>query len=259
MAVDGSADDASDPDEAPGSGAEEDVEAGVDGVDAAALSPRYEDALRHIYRLETTGDGWVANADLARHLDVTRATVTSTFQALADRGLVEHETYRPVRLTDAGRRVALDVVRRHRLVETALCDLFDYGLSEVDVEADVLEHHLSDRLCAALERELGMPTTDPHGDPIPDAELTLPETVSTDSLASVPVATGRVEVRRVRSTDDAVIDYLADAGVAPGSVLTVAERTSFGMVTVDVDGSRTSLPSDVAGSVLVVPVDDAES
>lgn len=221
------------------------------------LTPSLEDALRHIYHIETTGDGWVKNSALTDHLGVTKATVTNTFEVLADRGLIERQKYRPVRLTERGRLAALHVIRRHRLAEAALYDLLDFDLGALDAEADVLEHHLSDRLCAAIERRLGMPLTDPHGDPIPDAALTIPETVEFESLATISVATtDELVVTRLRARDDAVVEYLVGAGVEPGSKLVVDERTSFGMVIVTVDAAdeTVSLPEHVASGVLVRPV-----
>lgn len=214
-----------------------------------------EDALRHIYRLAETGDGWVSNTAVATQLDVTRATVSSTFDALAARGLVEREAYRPVRLTDAGQTAALDVVRRHRLVETLLVETFEYAMSEVDVEADRLEHHLSDRLCHEIERTLGMPSVDPHGDPIPDAALDVEE----DNL--VPLfdvdEASVVEVVRIPTRDDETLTELVSVGVEPSAVLTLTERTPLGtvVVTVSETGRQTTLPETVAAAILVDPRD----
>ncbi|WP_237718839.1 metal-dependent transcriptional regulator [Halogranum rubrum] len=210
-----------------------------------------EDALRHIYRLAETGDGWVSNTAVATQLDVTRATVSSTFDALATRGLVEREAYRPVRLTEAGETAALDVVRRHRLVETLLVEMFDYAMSEVDVEADRLEHHLSDRLCREIERTLGMPSADPHGDPIPDAALDV-EHGDLIPLFDVDEA-AVVEVVRILLRDDETLDELVSVGIEPSAVLTLTERTPLGTVVVTVSGTdqQTTLPEAVASAILV--------
>lgn len=222
-----------------------------------SVTPAMEDALRHIYRLARDGDGWVSNAAVADRLGVTRATVTSTFDALAARGLVDREKHRPVRLTDEGRDAALDVVRRHRLTETLLVELFGYELSEVDAEADRLEHHISERLCREIERTLGTPETDPHGDPIPDANLDVPWDDDACSLAEVESAS-TVEVTRILTQDEATLDYLVSAGVEPSAVLTLDERTPFGMVTVTVadTGQQTTLPETVAAKLLVGVRDD---
>lgn len=141
----------------------------------AALTSTVEDYLRHLYRLEQETDDRVSNSAIAERLGVTRATVSSMLETLSDRGLIERERYRPVRLTTEGKELALGVIRRHRLAETMLSELFDYTISEVDTEADILEHHLSPRLCREIEQQLNMPETDPHGDPIPDTTSTFPE------------------------------------------------------------------------------------
>jgi len=225
----------------------------ADGPDP--LTPVAEDYLRHIYKLERETDGRATNSAVADRLGVGRSTVTSMFESLADRGLVEYEHYRPVRLTDAGRTAALRVVRRHRLVETLLLELFDYGLGDVHAEADRLEHHLSNRLCGAIEDVLGMPETDPHGDPIPDANLDIQHDDEAVTLADVAERT-TVEVTRLRTNDD-TLDYLIDVGIEPSTRLTVDERAPFRMVTVGMDdGSAASLPQAVATTVVVRPVEE---
>ncbi|SFR65075.1 metal-dependent transcriptional regulator [Halogeometricum limi] len=223
---------------------------------ADSLSPAMEDYLRHIYNLEEAGEEWVSNSAVADRLSVERATVTSMFDALGDRGFLEREKYRPVRLTPLGRTAALAVVRKHRLVETFLVEVFDYELSEVDAEADTLEHHLSDRLAREFSNLLGAPELDPHGDPIPDANLDVPAAGERVSVADTDVGTRHV-VTRVTSRDDETLAYLVEAGVKPSATLTVDETTPFGMVTVSVesDESTVSLPADVAASVLVESVE----
>lgn len=139
----------------------------------AALTPRIEYYLHHLYRLEQETDGRVSNSAIAGRLGVTRATVSSMLETLSDCGLIEREWYRPVRLTTEGKELALWIIRRHRLVETMLSELFDHTISEVDTEADILEHHLSPRLCREIEQKLNMPETDPQGDPIPDTDLNI--------------------------------------------------------------------------------------
>ncbi|WP_409338757.1 metal-dependent transcriptional regulator [Halalkalicoccus ordinarius] len=123
----------------------------------AALTPKMEDYLRHLYRLEQETDGRVSNSAIARRLGVTRATVSSMLETLSDRRLIERERYRPVRLTTEGKELALGVFRRHRLVETMLSAWFDHTISEGDTEAGILEHHLSPHFCREIEQKLNMP------------------------------------------------------------------------------------------------------
>lgn len=216
-----------------------------------------ENYLRHIYNLEREADGWVSNTRLAERLGVSKPTVTSMFDALAERDLIEREKYRPVRLTEEGRTTALDVVRKHRLVEALLVEVFEYDLSEVDSEADVLEHHVSDRLCREVERVLGMPELDPHGDPIPDANLDVHDEKATLSLVEAPEGS-QVEVTRILSHDDETLDYLVSAGIEPTASLVLEEKTPVGLITVAVSETdrQTSLPESVAAEVLVALVDD---
>lgn len=223
----------------------------------AALTPKMEDYLRHLYRLEQETDGRVSTSAIAGRLDVTQATVSSMLDTLSDRGLIERERYRPVRLTSEGKERALEVIRRHRLVETMLSELFDYTISEVDAEADILEHHLSTRLCRAIEQELDMPETDPHGDPIPDTHLNIPRAKDTTSL-NEGTESSCVEVVRILIQDDETLDYLISTGIEPSARFRLEKKTSIGMVTITSSDTeqRTSLPREIASHILVSPIDD---
>ena len=134
-------------------------------------------------------------------------------------GLVEHAPYGTIGLTAAGRAEALRMVRRHRLVETWLVQQFGYGWDEVHDEAEILEHTLSDRLLDAIDAQLGRPTLDPHGDPIPSADLTMPEFSGILAERLEPGARGRVV--RINDHDPEVLRALTAAGIGLGS--TVAE------------------------------------
>ncbi|WP_435364216.1 metal-dependent transcriptional regulator [Haloarchaeobius sp. DYHT-AS-18] len=227
-----------------------------DDDQTGSLTTVMEDYLRHIYALERASEGRVSNSTLADRLGVSQPTVTSMFDTLAERGLIDREPYRPIVLTPAGEQAALEVVRKHRLVETLLTDQFGFAISEVDAEADALEHHISDRLCREIDRKLGHPAFDPHGDPIPDAELAV--RADTDAVALVEVAeSSRVEVTRITTQDEETLSYLVAAGIEPAARLTVEEVAPFGMVTVSVDGDsgRESLPESLATHILVRPTE----
>lgn len=216
-----------------------------------------EDYLRHLYRLEQKADGRVSNSAIARRLGVTRATVSSMLDTLSDRGLIDRERYRPVRLTTAGKEFALEVIRRHRLAETMLSELFDYNISEVDSEADILEHHLSPRLCREIEKKLNMPKFDPHGDPIPDTNLNIAPAKDATSLNEVSESSC-VEVTRILTQDDEILDYLISSGIEPSVRFRLEEKTPIGMVTVTLSDTeqQTSLPQEIASQILVNQVDD---
>jgi DtxR family Mn-dependent transcriptional regulator len=133
-----------------------------------------EDYTKAIYTLEMR-DGSASTNDLAAVLDVRPGSVSGMLRKLSTLGLVEHERYRGVRLTEKGRRVALEVIRHHRLLELFLVENLGMTSDEVHAEAEVLEHALSEELEELIATKLGDPTVDPHGDPIPSRDLTLPE------------------------------------------------------------------------------------
>lgn len=145
---------------------------------------------------------------------------------LGELGLVTHQPYRGVTLTEAGQRIALEVIRHHRLLELYLVESLGVPWDRVHDEAEVLEHVLSEQLEELIAAKLGDPTHDPHGDPIPTRDLTIEETVA-ESLQSLPEG-ARGIFTRVSDSDPAMLRYLADRGIAPGAKLEVVERQPFG-------------------------------
>jgi DtxR family Mn-dependent transcriptional regulator len=145
---------------------------------------------------------------------------------LSDLGLVEHEPYRGVRLTDRGREVALEVLRHHRLLELFLAEELGMSWDRVHAEAEVLEHVISEDLEQLIAARLGNPTVDPHGDPIPSARFEIEEhpTCSLDELG--PGAAGRFV--RVSDSEPAMLRYLSDEGIELGDRLEVTRRQPFG-------------------------------
>src|SRR5213592_4847239 len=138
------------------------------------LSAAVQNYAKAIYTLETR-DGAASTTDLAALLEVRPASVSGMLRKLSALGLAEHERYRGVRLTERGRRVALEVIRHHRLVELFLVESLGMTWDEVHAEAEVLEHALSEKLEELIAAKLGNPTVDPHGVPIPGRDLTLPQ------------------------------------------------------------------------------------
>jgi DtxR family transcriptional regulator, Mn-dependent transcriptional regulator len=143
-------------------------------VAPADLSDAIQDYLKEIYKLGGQG-GRVSTSALARRQRVSAASASAMVKKLAVLGLAEHAPYRGVSLTRAGEQVALEVIRHHRLLELYLAETLGIGVEEVHDEADRLEHVLSEELEARIDRALGFPTHDPHGDPIPDANLEWPK------------------------------------------------------------------------------------
>ena len=157
----------------------------------------------------------VSTNDLATHLGITAPSVTGMLNKLAKRGLVDYQRYHGAILTPAGQQEALRLIRRHRLIETFLYDYLEYSWDEIHEEAEVMEHTMSDRFTERLAAKLGHPTVDPHGDPIPSAEGTLPQRVSA-LLVDLEV-TESLQVTRILSQDSHVLHYLLAAGIQPQS------------------------------------------
>jgi DtxR family transcriptional regulator, Mn-dependent transcriptional regulator len=142
----------------------------------APLSEAIQDYLKSVYKLQDA-EGGVTIGALARDQSVSPASASAMVKKLAALGLLEHEPYRGARLTEAGERVALEVIRHHRLIELYLAETLGLDVDDVHDEADRLEHVISEELEARIDRALGYPTHDPHGDPIPDANLRWPARV----------------------------------------------------------------------------------
>ncbi|MFB6119511.1 MAG: metal-dependent transcriptional regulator [Halobacteriaceae archaeon] len=216
-----------------------------------------EDYLKAIHTLERERGPPVANSAIAEYLDVTAPTVTSMLKKLADRDLVRREKYKGVELTDQGERLALEVLRHHRLLESYLAQQLGYEWSEVHEEADALEHHISEEFERRVAAALGDPAIDPHGDPIPNADL---DPLAEDDTAPLSACEedDRVVVARVQDRDPAELDHLADAGVEPGRELRVAEVQPIGIVVVEHEEGRQHLPEDLAARIRVRPAGSAE-
>ncbi len=211
-----------------------------------------QDYAKAIYALEVRSGDAVGNNELAERLGVPPGTASAMVKRLDELGLAVHTPYHGVRLTADGRRVAVRMLRRHRLLELFLAETLDLPWDRVHEEAERLEHSLSDELEAAIAERLGNPTHDPHGDPIPSAELVLeePDTVSLAELDEG--AAGRLV--RVSDADPAVLRHLGERGVKPGRSLRVIEREPFGGALVVRIGRRTeSLPLEIARSMRMEP------
>jgi DtxR family Mn-dependent transcriptional regulator len=192
----------------------------------APRSSAIEDYAKAIYALELRDGEAVSTNALAERLGVTAASASSMVKRLGELGLVEHQPYRGVMLTEAGRRVALEVMRHHRLLELYLVESLGVPWDRVHAEAEVLEHVLSEELEELIAAKLGDPTHDPHGDPIPTRDLRIEEGPRTSLQA---LGTGAVGTfTRVSDSDPEMLRYLADRGIAPGDAFEVVEKQPFG-------------------------------
>lgn len=189
------------------------------------FSPAVEDYAKAIYALQR-GDGAVSTTALAERLGVTAASASGMVRKLDEHGLVTHVPYRGVRLTATGTRLALEVLRHHRLLELYLSESLGVPWDRVHEEAEVLEHVLSEELEALIAAKLGNPTHDPHGDPIPSADLEMPDE-PTRSLAELEPGSQGTFVR-VSDSDPEMLRYLAEREIAPGAEVRVEDKQPFG-------------------------------
>jgi DtxR family Mn-dependent transcriptional regulator len=203
------------------------------------MSRATEDYLKAVYHLGTHGQP-VTTGLLAAELGVSSPSVSSMVRRLEEGALLDRTDGRSIRLTDAGEREALRVIRRHRLLETFLARALDVPWDEVHAEAELLEHALSDRLEERIDAALGHPTHDPHGDPIPSRDGPHSESWGVSLESAGPGSRFRVE--RVSDRDSAALRHLGRLGVVPGSVLDVEEQEPFsGPYWVRVEGRRHAL------------------
>jgi DtxR family transcriptional regulator, Mn-dependent transcriptional regulator len=188
------------------------------------ISEAVENYAKAIYAIQSR-DGTVSTNALAERLGVTAASASGMVKKLGGLGLVSHVPYKGVELTDAGERLALEVIRHHRLLELYLAESLDVPWDRVHAEAEVLEHVLSEELEELIAAKLGHPTVDPHGDPIPSAELTIEER-QTKPLADLEPG-ARATFVRISDSDPEMLRYLADRGIAPGDGFEVIDKQPF--------------------------------
>ena len=210
-------------------------------------SAAVQDYLKALF-LEGAESGPVATSKLARRLGVRDPSVTGMLGHLAAVGLVDYAPYQGARLTKEGRREALAVVRRHRLLETYLVDELGLGWGEVHGEAEALEHAVSERLLTAIATKLGEPDRDPHGAPIPTAELAV------DEAANEPLDRLAVGVKgrlvRILDAEPELLAYLDSLGIALGDELEVLGEEPFGgPLIILADGQRRSLGRQAAAAL----------
>jgi DtxR family Mn-dependent transcriptional regulator len=224
------------------------------------LSTVAQDYLKTIWTAQEWSLEKVSTKMLAERIGVSASTASESIRKLADQGLVDHAKYGAVTLTERGRRAAISVVRRHRLLETYLVSELGYSWDEVHDEAEVLEHAVSDLMMERIDAKLGHPHRDPHGDPIPDLDGQVP-TPPAQQLALCSDG-DHGAVARISDADPEMLRYFDDVGIALDSHLTVLARRDFaGTVSVALgddhegaDPAKTvELGSPAAQSIWIVP------
>ena len=221
-----------------------------------ALTRSVEDYLKAIYGLSQGGDPASTSA-IADVLDIQPASVTGMVKKMAESGLLEHVPYKGVDLTESGTREALRVLRRHRILETYLCERLAFSWDDVHDEAERLEHAASDQLIEQMAQALGFPSHDPHGAPIPTQSGDIEATGGATLADAAPG--DRIRIRAVRDEDSAGLRSLAADGLVPGARVVVGSHTGAdGAVDITVSGDEYGsrmVPEDLARQVYVVPDD----
>jgi DtxR family Mn-dependent transcriptional regulator len=216
-------------------------------VSKPELSVSIQDYLKEIYKLQSAGERPTTTA-IARRMGVAPSSVTSMLKKLTVLGLAQHAPYRGVSLTETGEGIALEIVRHHRLIEMYLAETLGLPIDALHAEADRLEHVLSEELEARIDEQLGYPTHDPHGDPIPDAGLKV-ERSSLRPLADLEPGE-KATVRRVPDGDADLLRYLAELTLVPGRRVTMRRTAPFGgPLTIDVDGTEHAVSRELADQI----------
>jgi DtxR family Mn-dependent transcriptional regulator len=221
-------------------------------TDTAEVSTAVQDYAKAIWSIAQRGDAPVSTSAIAERLDVSPASASAMVKRLEALGLVTREPYHGVRLTRGGQRLALEVLRHHRLLELYLAEALGMSWDRVHAEAEVLEHAISPELSELIAAKLGNPTHDPHGDPIPTREGEIDEP-PTRSLADLAPGERGVFARVSDSNPD-MLRYLSQRGIAPGDELEVVGREPFGgPLTVRTGGRDHALGDQLARAMRVEP------
>jgi DtxR family Mn-dependent transcriptional regulator len=209
------------------------------------LTRSVEDYLKSIYHLTSQG-GFATTSDIAAMLEIAPPSVSGMMKRLSETGLIEHVPYRGVQLTAQGRRAALQMIRRHRILEVYLTQQLGYDWGDVHDEAERLEHAVSEKLIDRMAGALGDPRYDPHGAPIPTAGGEIEE-AELIALADARVG-AELALRQVGDEDPARLRYLAEQGLLPGTRLTVVDRQPFnGPTTVRIGAETRVVGRELAG------------
>ncbi|WP_372636245.1 metal-dependent transcriptional regulator [Fodinibius sp.] len=213
------------------------------------LSQAIEDYLKAIYTLQSGGNR-ASTTQIAKSLEVSSASATNMIKRLAKMGLVDYQSYKGSVLTSSGKKIALEIIRHHRLLELYLLEVMGYSWDEVHDEAEKLEHHISEQFEDKIANLLDDPTHDPHGDPIPTKEGLMPE-MNTRPLVEAE-ADQRYLVSRVKDQDPEVLRYLEKIGLLPGVKISIKEKAPFkGPITLRVENEEQVIGNEVARNIFI--------
>jgi DtxR family transcriptional regulator, Mn-dependent transcriptional regulator len=216
-----------------------------------ARSQSVEDYLKTIYKLEGESEKGVSTSRLAGKLGVANASVTNMLKRLSEMGLVQYESYYGTRLTDSGKKIALEIIRHHRLLELYLKEMMGYSWDEVHEEAEKLEHHISEQFEDKIAELLDNPTVDPHGDPIPTKDGKMPK-VRSKKLTRVESQKPQI-IKRVKNQTPELLRYLEEQGLIPGVKVEVIKKEPFnGPLHLKVESKTTTIGFNIADDIYVV-------
>ncbi len=208
-----------------------------------------EDCVKAIYQIRAEGQS-VSTADLAVHLNISAPAVSKMLRRLVSLRLITHTPYQTARLTQTGERMAVEIIRHHRLLERYLQEALGYSWENVHEEAERLEHHISEEFEERIDAMLGHPVTCPHGDPIPDKDLVMPGATGIQlSKISAPVP---LKIERVRDENPELLRYLKEIGMLPGTQIELIEQEPFGGAYIVRKGDITArVPPGAAAQIFV--------
>ena len=214
-------------------------------------SQSIEDYLKAIYKLQSLKEGGVSTSELAKKMGVANASVTNMVKRLSKLGMVHYQSYYGTTLTKSGEKIALEMIRHHRLLELYLKEMLGYSWDEVHEEAEKLEHYISEQFEDKISELLNHPTVDPHGDPIPTKDGEMP-VIKSKKLSSV-LAEYSCIVQRVKNQDSDVLRKLEQTGIIPGVKVTIVKRDEEeGCIHLEVDGRKTSITDALAAQIYVI-------
>lgn len=211
-----------------------------------------EDYLKIIYKLEENTDSnkGVSTTEIAKRMSISKASVSNMLKKLAEQSYINYEPYYGVNLTDTGRHIAINMIRKHRILELYLVERLGYGWDEVDVEAEVLEHAMTDKLANRMWHELGCPAQDPHGSPIPNekGEIVLPKWAQLYGCDIEQICI----IERIKNRSPEELRYLQSIGLIKGAKVIIVGKAPFnGPITLTVDGQQHAIDSRIAQSIFV--------
>lgn len=214
------------------------------------LSQAVEDYLKAIYKLQN--EGWVSTTDLSVRMEVSPASTTNMVKRLAQLGLVKYASYKGVQLTETGEKIALEIIRHHRLLETYLREIMGYDWEKMHNEAEHLEHHISEEFEQRLDQMLGYPTHDPHGDPIPAKDGSI-ITIESEPIRDCPTGV-ELTIRRLSDASVETLRELESFGILPGTnVMVLEEMIPNGNLSLLRDEVHVELASHLAPHVYASP------